>query len=110
MDKGKSGIRKKDSHTGGAVRAYNENEAERIVEVVGAALGLSTIRKDLMLMKKGDRRKVICAAIAKGRTAVGNEWLAERLAMGHASYVSTLVQRIRRDKKEQGILKKYGNI
>jgi putative transposase len=110
MDKGKSGIRKKDSHTGGAVRAYNENEAERIVGVVGTALGLSTIREDLMLMKKGDRRKVICAAIAKGRTAVGNEWLAERLAMGHGSYVSTLVQRIRRDKKEQGILKKYGNI
>jgi hypothetical protein len=105
-----SGIRKKDSHTGGAVRAYNENEAERIVGVVGATLGLSTIREDLMLMKKGDRRKVICAAIAKGRTAMGNEWLAERLAMGHASYVSTLVQRIRRDKKEQGILKKYGNI
>ena len=106
MDKGKSVIRKKDSHTGGAVRAYNENEAERIVRVVGAALGLSTIREDLLLLKKGDRRKVICAAIAKGRTAVGNEWLAERLAMGHGSYVSSLVHRIRRDKKEQRILKK----
>ena len=110
MDKGKSVIRKKDSYTGGAVRAYNENEAERIVGVVGAALGLSTIREDLMLLKKGDRRKVICAAIAKDRTAVGNEWLAERLAMGHGSYVSTLVQRIRRDKKEQRILKKYETI
>jgi hypothetical protein len=32
-----------------------------------------------MLMKKGDRRKVICAAVVKGRTAVGNDWLAERL-------------------------------
>ena len=64
----------------------------------------------LYWLEKGDRRKVICAAIAKGRTAVGNEWLAERLAMGHGSYVSTLVQRIRRDKKEQGILKKHGNI
>ena len=83
---------------------------ERIVRVVGAALGLSTIREDLMLLKKGDRRKVICAAIAKDRTAVGNEWLAERLAMGHGSYVSTLVHRIRRDKKEKRFLKKHGNI
>jgi hypothetical protein len=63
--------------------------------------------EDLILLKKGDRRKVICATIAKNRTAVGNDWLAKRLAMGHGSYVSTLVQRMRRDKKEQRILKKY---
>lgn len=107
MDKAKLGFRKKDSHTGGAVRAYNESEAERIVGAVGTALGLSMKREDLMLLKKGDRRKVICAAIAKGRTAVGNEWLAERLGMGHGSYVSSLVQRIRRDKREQRVLRKY---
>ena len=53
---------------------------------------------------------MICAAIAKGKTAVGNEWLAERLVMGHGSYVSTLVQRIRRDKKEQKVLKKYEDV
>ena len=110
IDKAKSGSRKKDSHAGGAIRAHNENEAERIVGAVGAALGISTKLEDLMLLKKGDRRKVICATIAKGRTAVGNDWLAERLAMGHGSYVSTLVQRMRRDKKEQRILKKYDNI
>jgi REP element-mobilizing transposase RayT len=110
MDKAKSGSRKKDSHAGGAVRAHNENEAERIVRVVGAALGLSTNLEDLKLMKKGDRRKVICAAIAKGRTAVGNDWLAGRLAMGHGSHVSALVQRIRRDKKEQKNLEKHDRL
>lgn len=110
MDKAKSGSRKKDSHAGGAVREHNEKEAERIVRAVGAALGLSTKPEDLMRLKKGDRRKVICAAIAKGRTTVGNDWLADRLAMGHGSYVSTLVQRIRKDEKGQRILKKYGNI
>ena len=73
MDKGKSATRKKDSHAGGAVSASDENEAERIVGVISAALGLSTNREDLMLLKKGNRCKVICAAIAKGRTAVGNE-------------------------------------
>jgi hypothetical protein len=63
----------------------NENEAERMIRMVGAALGLSTHLEDLMRIKKGDRRKVVCATIARGRTAVGNDWLAERLAMGHGS-------------------------
>jgi hypothetical protein len=49
MDKAKSGSRRKDSHAGGAIRAHNENEAERIVRAVGAAQGLSTNREDLML-------------------------------------------------------------
>ena len=105
MDKARPGARKKASHAGGAVRAHNESEAERILGVVGAALHLPPLREELILLKKGDRRKVICAAVAKGRTAVGNDWLAERLAMGHPSYVSTLVQRIRQDKKEQKIPK-----
>jgi putative transposase len=104
------GTHKKASHAGGAVRAHNENEAERILGVVGAALDLPLLREELSLLKKSDRRKVICAAVAKGRTAVSNDWLAERLAMGHPSYVSTLVQRMRRDKKEQKILKKYDSI
>ncbi len=54
-----------------------------------------------MLLRKVDRCKEICAAIAKSHTAVGNDWLAERLAMGHGPCVSSLVNRIRRDKKEQ---------
>ncbi len=113
VDKAKAaklGTRKKTSHSGGAVRAHNESEAERILGVVAAAQGLPLLREELMLLKKADRRKVICAAIIKGRTVVNNDWLAERLAMGHPSYVSTLVQRIGRDKKEQKILKKYDSI
>jgi hypothetical protein len=106
----KLGVSKKASHSGGAVRAHNENEAERILGVVGAALDLPLLREELSLLKKSDRRKVICAAVAKGRTAVSKDWLAERLAMGHPSYVSTLVQRMRQDKKEQKILKKYDQI
>ena len=105
-----SGTRKKASHAGGAVRAHCEYEAERILGVVSAALDLPPLREELMLLKKGDLRKVICAAVVKSRTAVGNDWLAERLAMGHPSYVSTLVHRIRREKKEQKILKKYESV
>jgi putative transposase len=110
MDKARAKVGKKDSLSGGAVRAHNEAEAERIIGVVGKALGISISREDLMLLRKSDRRKVICAAIAKGGTTVGNDWLAERLAMGHGSYVSTLVQRMRRDKKEEKTLKRYEKI
>ncbi len=63
-----------------------------------------------MLLRKGDCGKVICAATAKSHAAVGNDWLAERLAMGHGSYVSSLANRIRRDKKEQNTLKKHEQI
>ena len=58
-----------DSYAEGAVRAHNVSEAERIIRALVAALGLPTNREDLMLLKKGDRNKVICAAIAKDRTA-----------------------------------------
>ena len=78
--------------------------------VVEAALDLPLLREELGLLKKSDRRKVICAAVAKSRTEVSNDWFVERLEMGHLSYVSTLVQRMRRDKKEQKILKRYDNI
>ena len=86
MDKAQAKVLKKASHSGGAVRARNEMEAERIITVVGAALGMPTDRSELMLMKKGDRNKVICAAIARSNTAVANDWLSERLAMGHSAH------------------------
>ena len=104
------GTHKRASHAGAAVRAHNEIEAERILGVVEAALDLPLLREELGLLKKSDGRKVICAAVAKSRTEVSNDWFVERLEMGHLSYVSTLVQRMRRDKKEQKILKRYDNI
>ena len=92
------------------MRAHNENEAARILGVVGAALDLPPSQEELKLLKKGDRCKMICAAVAKGRTAVGNDLLAERLAMDHPPHASSLVQRLLRDKKEQKIIKKYDRI
>jgi len=76
MDKAttaKSGSRKKTSHAGGAVRAHNESEAERIWGGVGAALDLPPLREKLIVLKKRDRRKMICAAVAKGRDGSGTK-------------------------------------
>jgi len=63
-----------------------------------------------MRLRKGDFNKVICAALAKRHTAVGNEWLAERLAMGHSAHVSNLVNRMRQGAKDLRILSKYENL
>jgi hypothetical protein len=60
--------------------------------------------------KKGDPRKVVCAAMAKGHTAVSNEWLAHRLGMGHSAAMSQLVGRLRKDPNRLKLLAKYAKI
>ena len=60
-----------------------------------------------MRFKKSDPRKVVCAALVKSRTAVGNDWIAERLAMGHPASMSQLVHRMCRDPKEAKRLKRH---
>jgi hypothetical protein len=52
------------------------------------ALGLPQSAGELKLLPKGDPRKVTCAALVKGRTAISNEWLAMRLALGHPASMS----------------------
>jgi hypothetical protein len=42
-------------------------------------------------IRKGQLEKVLVAALLRERTAVGNPWIAQRLAMGHSGSVSRLV-------------------
>lgn len=42
-------------------------------------------------MRKSDEKKVLLAALLRRRTAVGVNWIAERLAMGHPGSVSRLI-------------------
>ena len=71
---------------------------------------MSTALDELMRLRKGDFNKVICAALAKRHTAVGNEWLGKRLGMGHSAHVSHLVNRMRKSAKDIKILMKYDNL
>jgi hypothetical protein len=70
-------------------------------------LGLPESREELMRIRKNDPRKVVCAAMVKSRTAVENDWIAGRLAMGHPASMSQLVHRMRRDPKASKQLKKH---
>jgi len=64
----------------------------------------------LQLLKKSDPRKVICAAMVKARTSVSNEWIVQRLAMGHPASMSQGVHRMRRDVKASKKLLSYEKI
>ena len=86
--------------------AHNEAAAERIVCWLGGRAGLPVAVAELALLKKNDPGKVTCAALVRRRTAVPNEWLAVRLAMGHASYVSALVNRTLRDAKARRVVER----
>ena len=110
MDKAGAKIRDRGSLAGAALRAHDENEAERIIRIVGAEVALPGGAAELCLLRKGDPRKVMCAAIVKRRTSVKNDWLASRLRMGHPAAMSKLVGRTLKDPKSQKILKKYDKI
>jgi REP element-mobilizing transposase RayT len=85
-------IRLKGSQTGGPLREHGAAEAERLLLKALPALELPTTTKELALMRKADPRKAAVAILLRKRTAVANGWIAERLAMGHASTLSRLAK------------------
>ena len=93
-----------------AVRAHDEKEAERIIRIVGAEMELPGSAADLELLRKGDPRKVMRAALVKRRTSVKNDWLASRLRMGHPAAMCQSVSRTLKDPKNQKSPKKYDKI
>lgn len=63
----------------------------------------------LTLLKKGDPRKVACAAAVKARTTVSNDWIAQRLSMRHPASMSQQVHRIRREVNDWKNIRKHLN-
>ena len=62
---------------------------------------------ELELLRKGEMRKVMRAAVVKRRTSVKNDWVASRLRMGHPAAISRLISRTLKDPKCLKILKKH---
>ncbi len=65
--------------------------AERLVQEEMASMGWT--EKDLGDLPKGDPAKVKLARMLRRRTPMSRRWIADRLRMGSASYVSYLVAR-----------------
>jgi putative transposase len=72
-------------------RGHDEAEAEALATRALQELGLPTGKRELSELRKGDKGKVLVAALLRKRTSVGNRWLTERLAMGHISALSRLL-------------------
>jgi hypothetical protein len=76
-------------------------------QFAGPRIGLPESLSELGELRKGDPRKVICAALVKSRCAVTNEWLATRLVMGHPASMSKHVHQLGRDPAGMKILKTH---
>jgi hypothetical protein len=59
------------------------------------------------LLMAGSVTGVVCLAMMKRRTSVSNEWVTERLAMGHPASMSQHVKRMRKEPKTARQLKKH---
>jgi hypothetical protein len=83
---------KKGSHAPAAIKRHGEGEAEKIVARGMAELGLLDEEGQPIPTRKGDPRKVALATVVKAHTSVDNEWISQRLKMGHNRSVSRLIR------------------
>jgi putative transposase len=102
IKKGSKLLGKKGSHATAVVKCHGEGEAEKMVVRGLEATGLANDAGKLIVARKGDPRKVALAAVVKAHTSVSNEWLAQRLEMGHNRSVSRL---IRQGNEDAGVMK-----
>ncbi len=80
---------------------FATSSAVVISPLMAERLNLPRGSAELLKLRKGHPDKVRCAALVRLRTAMENEWIAARLAMGGSTYVSSLIHRLLRDAKEQ---------
>ena len=99
VDKVKGVKARKHSKSECVRKDHGEKDAERLVQACATDLGLPTGVAELARLRKGDECKAILATLLRRRTAVGFEWIATRLHMGHSASVSRLVCGVKRDKK-----------
>jgi putative transposase len=84
VGKAKRRIHKSGHHSGGALLAHDEQAAEHLITRTTSALGLAA-DNDWTLLRKNHREKLIVAAVVKRNTAMKNQWLADRLHLGHVA-------------------------
>jgi REP element-mobilizing transposase RayT len=91
--------KQRSSFSGEGARAHDEGEAEKLLDMSLTHLGLK--EDDLKTMMKGAPEKVVIAWLIRKYTAASNRWIAGRLSMGQAGYVSALVKKARETKRGQ---------
>ncbi len=92
VEKGNKSLKTSGSHSGKALVAHGEWEAEQLVAAGLRKLELCDEKGKLQAAPKGDPRKVALATLLRTHTAMRNEWIAKRLEMGHDRSVSRLIR------------------
>lgn len=87
--------RRNGSVTGGAARAHDEAEAERITRLVLNELGIPLKRGGLEGRGTYQDEKAMLAWLLRKMTSVSRGWVADRLCMGHPTSVSRAAARVR---------------
>ncbi|MBN2161355.1 MAG: transposase [Pontiellaceae bacterium] len=86
--------KQRSSFSGEQVLGYDEQEAERLVQLGLETLGLSN--KELDGLRKNCAEKYAVAWLVRRNTCVKNQWIKERLVMGKATNFSTFLGRMER--------------
>ena len=89
------------------IRSHNQVEAEKIVQQ-GIELFELDLGKQKTPLRKSDPRKIAIAIaiVVKASTTAGNQWIAERLEMGHERAASRLVRKGLTEPKIRNLSKK----
>jgi len=83
---------RRESHSGGAVRAHGEQAAERLLQRGLASLGLA--KAALARLPKLSVEKVALGGWLRERTTVSLRWVSARLGMGHYTNASRSPRRM----------------
>ncbi len=90
--------RKRESYTGLAAEAHDEQRAEVLLQRGLTALRISVA--EAQALPQNDLRKQGLAWLVRTATVVTGDWVRARLCMGHRSNVSRAVQRLQAGKAE----------
>ena len=101
-------IRKPGHHSGGAVRAHDELAAEALISHAAAAMGLAP-DTDWTALRKNHRQKLIIAAVVKRHTAMKNQWLVDRLHLGHPAGMCRNLAELLADPEAAAIVSQLGS-
>ena len=85
--------RKRSSYRGEGLRGHDEREARKLLKMGIERLGLNTM--DIARARKTNAKKQALAWLVKSRATVSDEWICERLNMGHRSNISRAVRAFR---------------
>jgi hypothetical protein len=66
-------------------RSHSESEARRLLAASQPYFGLA--KEELAQLKRNDPRKLATERLTRQRTSVSNRWLAQIVALGHASII-----------------------